>query len=123
MKIISEFFRQNRYKHVFALVRQNWFKLFIAMLCMMVVSWSTALLAFLIKNILDDIFIAKDDLMLKLIPVVVIVTSLLRGFAVLGKEYLMNHVGQSIIMSLRNDLYSKIQDLSLGFFQKEKQAF
>jgi subfamily B ATP-binding cassette protein MsbA len=120
MKIISEFFRQNRYKHVFALIRRNWFRLFIAMLCMMVVSWTTALLAFLIKNILDDIFIAKDALMLKLIPVVVIVTSLLRGFAVLGKEYLMNHVGQSIIMSLRNDLYDNIQDLSLRFFQKEK---
>ncbi|MFA6009345.1 MAG: lipid A export permease/ATP-binding protein MsbA [Desulfobacteraceae bacterium] len=120
MKIISEFFRQNRYKHIMALIRQNWFKLFVAMLCMMVVSWSTALLAFLIKNILDDIFIAKDELMLKLIPVVVIVTSVVRGLAVLGKEYLMNHVGQSIIMSLRNDLYNKIQDLSLRFFQKEK---
>lgn len=120
MKIISEFFRQNRYKHIFALIRKNWFKLAVAMGCMMVVSWTTAVLAFLIKNILDDIFIAKDEMMLKIIPVVVIVTSLLRGLAVLGKEYLMNHVGQSIVMTLRNDLYDKIQDLSLSFFQKEK---
>ena len=120
MKIISEFFSQNRYRHILALIRKNWFKLFVAMACMMVVSWSTALLAFLIKNILDDIFIARDEMMLRIIPVVVIATSMIRGLAVLGKEYLMNHVGQSIIMSLRNDLYSKIQDLSLGFFQKEK---
>ncbi len=120
MKIISEFFKQNRYKHILDLIRKNWFKLFVAMACMMVVSWTTALLAFLIKNILDDIFIARDDLMLKLIPIVVIVTSIIRGVAVLGKEYLMNHVGQSIIMSLRNDLYSRIQELSLGFFQKER---
>ncbi len=120
MNIIEEFFKQNRYRHILILIRRNWFKLFVAMICMMIVSWTTALLAFLIKNILDDIFIAKDDLMLKLIPVVVIVTSVVRGLAVLGKEYLMNHVGQSIIMSLRNDLYDRIQDLSLNFFQKEK---
>ncbi|MBU1171049.1 MAG: ABC transporter ATP-binding protein/permease [Proteobacteria bacterium] len=120
MKIISEFFKQNRYKHIIALIRKNWLKLAVAMGCMMVVSWTTAVLAFLIKNILDDIFIAKDEMMLTLIPVVVIATSFLRGFAVLGKEYLMNHVGQSIVMTLRNDLYDKIQDLSLTFFQKEK---
>ncbi|GAB6097878.1 lipid A export permease/ATP-binding protein MsbA [Desulfatiferula olefinivorans] len=120
MKIISEFFRQNRYRHILALIRKNRLKLATAMVCMMVVSWTTAVLAFLIKNILDDIFIAKDEMMLTLIPVVVIVTSLLRGLAVLGKEYLMNHVGQSIVMTLRNDLYDKIQDLSLSFFQKEK---
>jgi subfamily B ATP-binding cassette protein MsbA len=120
MKLIAEFFKQNRYRHVLALIRRNWLKLFVAMACMMVVSWTTAVLAFLIKNILDDIFIARDEMMLKIIPVVVIVTSLVRGLAVLGKEYLMNHVGQNIIMTLRNDLYDKIQDLSLGFFQKEK---
>lgn len=120
MKIITEFFKQNRYKRILALIRKNWAKLAVAMVCMMVVSWTTAVLAFLIKNILDDIFIAKDEMMLKVIPVVVIATSLIRGLAVLGKEYLMNHVGQSIIMTLRNDLYDRIQDLSLSFFQKEK---
>ncbi len=120
MKIILEFFKQNRYKHVLALIRKNWFKLFVAMCCMLFVSSTTAILAFLIKNILDDIFIAKDAMMLKVIPIVVIALSFLRGLAVLGKEYLMNYVGQNIIMSLRNDLYNSIQSLSLAFFQKEK---
>lgn len=120
MKLILEFFKQNRYKHVLALIRKNWFKLFVAMCCMLFVSSTTAILAFLIKNILDDIFIAKDAMMLKVIPLVVIILSFLRGLAVLGKEYLMNYVGQSIVMSLRNDLYNSIQGLSLAFFQKEK---
>ena len=120
MKIAIEFFKQNRYKHVLALIKQNWFKLFTAMCCMIFVSSTTAILAFLIKNILDDIFIAKDAMMLKVIPLFVIILSILRGLAVLGKEYLMNYVGQSIVMTLRNDLYQSIQDLSLAFFQKEK---
>ncbi len=120
MKIILEFFKQNRYRHVLALIRKNWIKLFIAMCCMLFVSSTTAILAFLIKNILDDIFIAKDAMMLKVIPLVVITLSILRGLAVLGKEYLMNYVGQSIVMNLRNDLYESIQGLSLAFFQKEK---
>ena len=120
MKIVLAFFKQNRYKHVLALIKKNWFKLFIAMCCMLFVSSTTAILAFLIKNILDDIFIAKDAMMLKVIPLFVIILSILRGLSVLGKEYLMNYVGQSIVMNLRNDLYQSIQDLSLAFFQKEK---
>ncbi|SCY28059.1 ATP-binding cassette, subfamily B, MsbA [Desulfoluna spongiiphila] len=95
-------------------------KLGISMVCMALISGSTAALAFLIKNILDDIFIAQNGVMLKVVTFVVLGVSLVRGVAVLAKEYFMNNVGQSIITTLRNELYGTIQDLSLSFFQKER---
>ena len=102
------------------LIRNKWGSLAIAMVSMSLISISTAALAFLIKNILDDIFIAKDEVMLKLVVIVVVVLSLVRGVAVFAKEYFMNYVGQHIITSLRNDLYANIQDQCIDYFQKSR---
>ncbi|WP_152004253.1 ABC transporter ATP-binding protein [Desulfoluna spongiiphila] len=120
MKFIQELTAGQRHRKILGLIRNNWMKLGISMVCMALISGSTAALAFLIKNILDDIFIAQNGVMLKVVTFVVLGVSLVRGVAVLAKEYFMNNVGQSIITTLRNELYGTIQDLSLSFFQKER---
>ncbi len=95
-------------------------RLFLAMLCMLVMAAATSATAFLVKPVLDDIFFNKNIQMLTLIPVAVIVIYLLRGFGMYGQEYLMSYVGQGIIRRLRNMLYDHIQDLPLSFFHAEK---
>ena len=95
-------------------------RLFLAMVCMLVIAIATSATAFLVKPVLDDIFFNKDTQMLIIIPIVVILIYFLRGLGSYGQEYLMNYVGEGIIRNLRNDLYDRIQDLSLAFFHKEK---
>ncbi|VFQ46999.1 ABC transporter ATP-binding protein [Desulfoluna butyratoxydans] len=120
MKLFQELTAGERHRKILRLIRNSWAKLGISMVCMALISGSTAALAFLIKNILDDIFIAQNGVMLKVVTFVVLGVSLVRGVAVLAKEYFMNNVGQTIITTLRNELYGTIQDLSLSFFQKER---
>ncbi|MGA7144300.1 MAG: ABC transporter ATP-binding protein, partial [Desulfobacterales bacterium] len=95
-------------------------KLFLAMLCMLVIAAASSATAFLVKPVLDDIFFNKNLTMLKIIPVAVVVIYLLRGLGMYGQDYLMNYVGESIIQHLRNDLYDRIQDLPISFFHREK---
>lgn len=102
------------------LIKDKWLRLSFAMGCMMVVGVSTSATAFLVKPVLDDIFLKQDVRMLKIIPVAIVIIYFLRGIAYYCQVYLMSYVGQSIITSLRNTLFSKIQDLSLSFFHKEK---
>ncbi|UCF95698.1 MAG: ABC transporter ATP-binding protein [Desulfobacterales bacterium] len=102
------------------MVKDSWPKLVIAMGCMVVISATTAATAYLIKPVLDDIFVDKDVQMLKLIPIAVILLYIVRSLAMFGQQYLMSYIGQNIIRRLRNDLYSRIQDLPLAFFQEEK---
>ncbi len=102
------------------LIKDKWLRLSFAMACMMVVGVSTSATAFLIKPILDDVFFKQDARMLKIIPVAIVIIYFLRGIAYYCQVYLMSYVGQSIITSLRNTLFSKIQDLSLSFFHEEK---
>ena len=111
---------QPRHLHLIKLVRDSWPKLFIAMGCMVVISATTALTAYLIRPVLDDIFFEKNLHMLRLIPIAVLILYLLRSLAMFFQHYLMNHVGQNIIRRLRNDLYNHLHDLPLSFFQKEK---
>ena len=120
IKKISKPVLRDRHKRILALIKENRFRLFLAMVCMLVMAAATSATAFLVKPVLDDIFLNKDTLMLKIIPLAVILIYLLRGLATYGQDYLMNYVGESIIRRLRDDLYSHIQDLPIAFFHKEK---
>jgi subfamily B ATP-binding cassette protein MsbA len=97
-----------------------WPKLALSALCSAVVAAMTAASAYLVKPVVEKIFEQKDAQMLMLIPLMVIAVFLTKGIAAYGSYYLLNHVGQSVIMRLRNRLYSHMQDLPLSFFQREK---
>jgi len=111
---------KNRHKHLLSLIKENKFRLFLAMVCMLVIAVASSATAFLVKPVLDDIFFNKDTTMLKIIPVVVVLIYFLRGLGMYGQDYLMNYVGENVIKDLRNDLYNRIQDLPIAFFHKEK---
>jgi subfamily B ATP-binding cassette protein MsbA len=111
---------KDRHKRIFFLIRENKFRLFLAMICMLVIAAASSATAFLVKPVLDDIFFNKNITMLKLIPIAVVVIYLLRGLGMYGQDYLMNYVGERIIQNLRNDLYDRIQDLPIAFFHRSK---
>ncbi len=111
---------KDRHKRIFFLIKENRLKLFLAMLCMLVIAAASSATAFLVKPVLDDIFFNKNITMLKIIPLAVVAIYLLRGLGMYGQDYLMNYVGESIIQHLRNDLYDRIQDLPISFFHREK---
>ena len=111
---------RKRHKRILALIKENKLRLFLAMVCMLVIALASSATAFLVKPVLDDIFFNKNITMLKIIPLAVVLIYFLRGLGMYGQDYLMNYVGENIIKDLRNDLYNRIQDLPIAFFHKEK---
>ena len=109
-----------KHKHLLAMVFRNRFRLVAAMVFSLMIAATTSAIPFLLKPVLDEIFINKDASMLLMIPVAVILLYLLRGVGMYGQEYMMNYVGESIIRRLRSQLYNHIQDMPLAFFHKEK---
>jgi subfamily B ATP-binding cassette protein MsbA len=120
MKKLSKPIIKDRHRRLLLLVKDQWIKLALAMACMLVMAGANSAIPFLIKPVVDDVFINKDVRMLKLIPIAVIVIYLLLGLATYFQAYLMNYVGQNIIRRLRDSLYDRIQDLPISFFQREK---
>ena len=108
----------NEFKRLMGLVKPYWWRLVLAMFCMGMVAATTSAVAFLIKPLLDEVFIARDADKLKLIPGLVLGIYLLKGVFYLGQAYFMNWVGQTIITDFRIQLYAHMQKLSLSFFHQ-----
>ncbi|MEE8553081.1 MAG: ABC transporter ATP-binding protein [Desulfobacterales bacterium] len=120
MRKLSKPIIKDRHRHLLLLIKDQWLRMFLAMICMLVMAGANSAIPFLIKPVVDDIFINKDVRMLMMIPLAVIIIYFVFGLAMFYQEYLMNYVGLNIIRQLRNSLYDRIQDLPISFFHKEK---
>ena len=107
-------------RRLLALVKSQWPRLSLALLCMLLVAAITPVKPYLVKPIVDEIFVKKNVKMLELLPFVIIMIYILEAVFVFGETYLMNYVGQDLIKRLRDELYSHIQMLSLSFFHKHE---
>jgi len=115
---VSEGLFMKIYRRLLLLVVPYWRRLAMAMICMVGVAACTAATAYLIKPVLDDIFVFKKMGMLRILPLVVLLLFLVKGICAWGNAYWMSYVGQHIIARLRQELYDHIQTLSLSFFDR-----
>ncbi len=111
---------RDRRKKIISIVLQYWKRLLFAAFCMIVVAAASGFMAYLVKPVMDDIFIKQDKEMLVLIPGLAILVFFLKGAGAYGSEYFMNYIGEKIIRFFRNALYEKIMDLPVSFIHKEK---
>ena len=82
----------------------------------LVVAATEGMTAWLVKPAMDDIFLKRDVLMLKLLPLALLGVYLLKGGGRFGQAYLMASVGERVIARIRRELYSHIQGMPLAFF-------
>ena len=67
----------------------------------------------LFKSVVDDVLISRNLFALDLICVSVILIFILKAMTLYGREYLMNDVGQRVVMDIRIVLYDHMQRMSL----------
>ncbi len=110
--------QMNIYRSMYQLIRLHRGRMAVAMVCMLGVAACTAASAYLIKPVLDDIFINKNVDMLKMLPLLVLLVFLVKGLCSWCQGYLMSHVGNKIVIDLRQQLYDHLHALSLSFFDR-----
>ncbi|HET8578936.1 MAG TPA: ABC transporter ATP-binding protein [Methylomirabilota bacterium] len=97
-------------------LKPYWVVLLVGALLALVVSAAEGFIAWLVKPAMDDIFLKRDLLMLKLIPLALLGAYLVKGAGRFGQSYLMASVGERVIARIRRDLYAHIQGMPLSFF-------
>ena len=90
-----------------------------AIAAMLGVSALTALLAYMVKPVLDDVFFAKRENMLYLLSLLVVVLYLVKGFLSYTHNYQMSYIGNATVTRLRDELFASIQRQPLSFFDGE----
>lgn len=90
----------------------------IAIIASLIVAGASAASAYLVKPVLDDIFINKDVEMLKILPIFVILAYSLKGGGIFVQTYYMNFIGQDIVRRVRDRFLTHILTLELDFFNR-----
>ncbi len=90
-----------------------------ALIGIILVSLSTAGVAYAIQPLLDDIFINKDQEMLYVMPFFVIAIYTAQGFGKYIQAYYISFIGQDITRIVRDKLFAHVLTLDMDFFQKK----
>ena len=90
----------------------------LALFCMICFGATDGVVPFLIKHILDGIFVARDEALLYLFPIVLIAFALIRAAVDFGQQFLMSRVGHSIVRDLRNNINEHLLSLTPDYFVK-----
>jgi subfamily B ATP-binding cassette protein MsbA len=91
-------------------------KVVMAVFCMGVSSAATALTAYLMKPVINHIFIARRPEYLWPLALVVIGTFLAKSIADYGEAVLLSKVGLRVISDMQNRLFSHLMRLDVAFF-------
>lgn len=90
-----------------------------AIIGMLMVAAGTSGTAYVIKPVLDEIFINKDEQMLQLLPLAVIFLYSLKGFGKYIQTYYIAYIGSDIIRIVRDNFLSHILTQNLKFFNQK----
>ncbi|MBT4707275.1 MAG: ABC transporter ATP-binding protein [Campylobacteraceae bacterium] len=91
-------------------------KFIYAFIGILLVAGGTSGTAYIMKPLLDDIFINKDQEMLMILPIMVIGLYAAKGFGRYIQAYYISYIGQDIIRKIRDKLFKHILHLDLAFF-------
>ncbi|MDP6785892.1 MAG: ABC transporter transmembrane domain-containing protein [Rhodospirillales bacterium] len=89
----------------------------LAVACMAVMAAATALSAWLMKPVVNDVFVDKNRDILWLVGGAVLAAFLIKGLANYGQATLMSFVGLKIVADTQNRLFAHLARMDLGFFQ------
>ncbi len=93
-------------------------ELALALLGMILVSVAASALAYIIKPVLDKIFIEKNRTMLYTLPFGIIIIYFAKGVGRYLHTYYISYIGEDIIRKIRNKLLWHILSFDIDFFKK-----
>ncbi|MEO5656719.1 MAG: ABC transporter transmembrane domain-containing protein [Nitrospiria bacterium] len=96
-------------------VKPYWRRFVAASCCAAGVSALTAANAWLVKPVLDKIFLERDTSMLAILPFAIVGVAVAKRAFQFGHVYLMGYTGNRIVTDIRDRLYQHILKLSLAF--------
>lgn len=91
-----------------------------AIIAMIMGALTTLAVPWIIRNIIDDVLAAKNLVALNWIALGILVLFFLRGVFSYLQGYLMSYIANRVIIDIRNEVYARVQRLSLRFFDTSK---
>lgn len=93
-------------------------RIFLGLICMIIVAAATAASAKLMKPIINDIFLDQNQDMLWPVTAMIFAVFFFKGLFSYGESVLMAYVGNKVIADVQKDFFQKLMMADLKFYQK-----
>lgn len=104
-----------RYLRLLGYIKPYRVRLIAAVICSGCVAALTAAYAWLVRPVLDGIFISKDETLLFVLPLAVLTVAVLKSAFSYGQTYLILYVGNHVIADLRKELFHHFVRLPVSY--------
>ena len=104
------------YFRLLGYVKPYWRTFAISILGMAVSAATEPLLPALLKPMLDGTFVHKDDTVISLAPLLILVIFFLRGVSSFIGTYAIGWIGNKVVMDLRKEMFHKLLTLPTPFY-------
>lgn len=105
-------------RRLYELIRPYMSLFAVSMVAALAVAGLSALQAYMVKPLLDKIFVEKSSYFLAVLPLALILLFAVKAFFYGLNFYLLEKIGQSVILNMRNKVFEHIHLQSLSFFHK-----
>ena len=109
-RIVAENGRDYRAAYVFAVV------------CLLVVSGTTAFTAFIMSPVVNQIFYERRGDLIALICLAILGAFILRGLATYGQAVTLARIGNNLVARYQKRLFDHLMKLGVGFFAKTRSG-
>jgi ATP-binding cassette, subfamily B, bacterial MsbA len=109
MSSLDRFIRLVRYLKPYRL------RLIAAFICSALVAAFSGAYAWLVKPVLDEIFINKNEALLLVLPLALFAVAVLKSVFSYGQNYLMNYVGNQVVTDIRQELFGRMIRLPVKY--------
>ena len=98
------------------------FKIFLALIMMVISAAATGLHAWLVRPALDEVLIKGNKEMLFLIPFAIILVTLFKGLATYTHSFQMSKVAHLVISKLQSEMFEKLMFFNIKFYNDSKSG-
>lgn len=95
----------------------------LAIFCMFVMAGTTAFSAYIIKDVVNEVFDEKNLTAAYSIAGLVLLIFFTKGMANFGQEVILKRIGNNIIARYQRRVYSHLLNLGVGYFADQRSAF
>ena len=110
----------NLYVRILNYIKPYLHRLIAAAVCTALAAAGNLYLPWIIKDVVDQVLAEKNAGMLNWVCASIVIILFLRGIFYYGQNYLMSYVGERVIIDIRGAVYTKLQRLSVAFYDKNK---
>jgi ATP-binding cassette subfamily B protein len=94
----------------------------LALVFMAIVAGATAFAAWLMRDVINDVFVNQDRQALAWIPLVIAAVFIVKGAAAYIQEVLLSRIGNEIVAKMQKRLYGHMLQMDMRFFQERSSG-